>query len=77
MEERRSRSFHGNKNGMSFPTRDLTINIKSLKILMFFDIVISLLGLNPWKSLEMRTDNYKDTYFYNKDSLFVINTLKT
>lgn len=44
---------------------------------MFYDIVISLLGLNPWKSLEMRTDNYKDTYFYNKDSLFVINTLKT
>lgn len=77
MEEKRPRSFFGNKNVMSFPRRDLTINIKHLKMLMFFDIVISLSGLNPKKSVEMRTNIYKDTYFYIKDNIFVIKILKT
>lgn len=44
---------------------------------VFFDIVISLLELNPRKSPEMRTSIYKDTYFYNKNSILIIKTLKT
>lgn len=77
MKERRSSSFSGNRNDRSFPRRDLTINVEHLKMAMFFNIVISLLGLNPRKSPEMRTNIYKDTYFYNKNSILIIKILKT
>lgn len=67
MEEKRPRSFCGNKNIMSFSRRDLTLNIKHLKMVMFFDIVISLLGLNPRKSVEMRK-------IFTKILIFILKT---
>lgn len=73
VKERRPRSSHGNKNNTSFLRRALTVNIQHLKMLTFFETLISPLGLNPMKSLEMGTDIYKDTYC----SIFIIKTLKT